>query len=118
MAKFKHGRHTPAFVLLFLAEESTYGLDLLNKLNSNLDNNSIDSAAIYRSLKDLESQEMVKSYWNTSDSGPAKKYYSITEDGLEKLKEYNNDIVLRIKNLNLFIKKFKSLKIKGENQDE
>lgn len=27
MIKFKHGRHTSTFVLLFLAEESTYGLD-------------------------------------------------------------------------------------------
>lgn len=118
MPRFKHGRHTPAFVLLFLAEEPAYGLELFNKLEAFLNVNTIDSAAIYRSLKDLEAKGMVNSYWDTTESGPAKKYYSITEKGLKKLDEFNKDIEKRIANLTLFIEKYKSLCPKGEESDE
>lgn len=113
MKKLKRGRHAPAFILLFLAEAPGYGLDLYNKMNSEIPYNKIDTAAIYRALKELENDGMVESCWNTSESGPAKKVYSITEKGLEKLNEYNVDIQRRIENLSLFISKYNSLNEKG-----
>lgn len=114
MLKFKRGRHTPAFILLFLAEEPSYGLDLFKKMDETLPDNTIDCAAIYRSLSDLEKSGMVQSYWDTVTSGPAKKYYSITEDGLKKLDEYNKDIEGKIANLTFFINKYKTLNPKEE----
>lgn len=118
MPKCSGGRHTPAFVLLFLAEEPSYGLELQNKIDAVLAKNTIDCAAIYRTLKNLENTGMVKSSWDTSETGPAKKYYSITEKGLMKLAEYNEDIQSRIANLRFFIQKYQTLQNLGGKNHE
>lgn len=118
MLKCRPGRHTPAFILLFLAEGPSYGLNLLNKMEELLLDNKIDSAAIYRSLKDLESKNLVISSWDTSDSGPAKKIYNITEDGLNELSLYKNDILQRIQNLSYFVNKYDDLDSKGVFHNE
>lgn len=109
MTKLKRGRHVPAFVLVILAEEPTYGLDIYNKLQEQVHGNTIDPAAIYRSLRDLEKSELVKYYWDTSNSGPAKKIYSITDKGKNELSEYYIDIQHRLKYLTLFMNKYKEL---------
>lgn len=107
--KNKPGRHCPAFVLLFLAHKKSYGFELLKNFETQLPNNFIDSAAIYRALKALEQNGFVTSQWDTSDSGAAKKYYSITEDGYKELANWKEDIALRHKNLEFFLDTYKSL---------
>ncbi|WP_432666983.1 PadR family transcriptional regulator [Wukongibacter baidiensis] len=109
MKKLKQIHHAPAFVLLFLAEGPSYGLDLQKKMTELIPDSKIDCAAIYRSLKSLESDELVRPEWDTSDSGPAKKYYYITEKGLNKLSEFKKDIEAKIANLNLFLNRFQEL---------
>ncbi len=109
MSLCKHGRHLPAFILLFLTEEPAYGLALVKKMQQKLPYNNIDHAATYRALKDLEKINAVTSYWDTSNPGPAKKWYKITDVGLEKLKEFKEDIILRKKNLEFFVDCYESL---------
>jgi len=111
--KCKPGRHVAAFILLFLAEKPSYGFELLKDFETNLPINIIDSAAIYRALKKLEENGFVESKWDTSESGAAKKYYSITENGYKELEEFKEDIELRYKNLGFFLDKYEVLN-KGE----
>lgn len=103
MSKCKPGRHSPAFVLLFLAREAHYGANLLNKINEEMPHNRLDSAAIYRTLQELEKTGAVESYWDTSEPGPARKWYRVTETGYQKLAEFKEDIEKRIKNLEYFL---------------
>ena len=49
--------------------------------------NLIDTPALYRALNNLEKAEAIEAYWDTSESGPAKKWYKITQKGVEKLAE-------------------------------
>jgi len=109
--KLKPGRHTPAFILLFLAQKPSYGFELLKELESRLPFNPMDSAAIYRALKVLEADGSVEAEWDTSESGAAKKIYSITKIGVIKLSEFKKDIELRRKNLDFFISEYEELKI-------
>lgn len=102
-------RHTPAFILLFLARENLYGAALLSKLQTELPAYNADSAVIYRSLQDLEQEGSVESYWETDTAGPAKKWYQITSKGLEKLSEFNQDIEMRKKNLDYFLESYKRI---------
>lgn len=104
--KSKPGRHTAAFILLFLTRKPSYGFELLKDFETNLPNNIIDSAAIYRALKTLENNGFVESKWDTSESGAAKKYYYITESGYKELEEFKKDIELRYKNLGFFLDKY------------
>ncbi len=102
-------RHTPAFILLFLAKEDLYGAALLNSLQSELPCYHTDSAVIYRSLQELEEEGSVVSYWETDTSGPAKKWYKITDQGLKRLAEFKADIEMRMKNLEYFLQAYKKL---------
>ncbi|WP_042347847.1 PadR family transcriptional regulator [Bacillus massiliigorillae] len=100
--KFQRGRHTPAFILLYIAEKPSYGFELLHRCNEELLDNTIDVAAIYLSLKELEKDNCIISHWEQSTSGPPKKLYQITETGYEKLEEYKHDILERLENLQHF----------------
>ncbi|MCT4660323.1 MAG: PadR family transcriptional regulator [Tissierellales bacterium] len=107
--KGKTGRHCPAFILLFLANKKSYGFELLKNFETQLPHSKIDSAAIYRALKNLENNGFVVSEWDTSSSGAAKKYYSITESGYKELEEWKKDIELRCENLNFFLEAYNAL---------
>lgn len=102
-------RHTPAFILLFLAMDDLYGAALLNTLQRELPCYHTDSAVIYRSLQELEEDGSVSSYWETDTPGPAKKWYKITDKGLKKLVEFKDDIEMRMKNLEFFLDSYKKL---------
>ena len=102
-------RHTPAFILLFLAKENLYGGALLSKMESQLPSYTPDSAAVYRALQDLEEEGAVKAYWETDISGPARKWYEITEIGFEKLAEFKEDIMMRKRNLEFFLQSYEEI---------
>ena len=103
-------RHTPAFILLFLAKGDLYGAAILTTLQKELPCYHTDSAVIYRSLKELEEDDAVSSYWETDTSGPAKKWYKITKKGKDLLIDFKEDIEMRKKNLDYFIESFSSIK--------
>ncbi len=103
MVKPKRGRHAPAFILLSIAQGPNHGLGILNVMNEMVPNNRLDTAIIYRTLKDLEKEGHITSSWEDSGSGPRKKVYSITEEGYEKLDEYRKDIEKSLSNLMKFV---------------
>ena len=102
-------RHAPAFMLLFLAMEDQYGASLLNKLLNELPYFHTDSAVVYRSLQELEENGSVVSYWETNVSGPAKKWYKITDVGRLQLAEYKTDIEKRKKNFEYFLAAYENM---------
>lgn len=115
MSKFRQAMHTPAFILLFLARQVTYGGDLLTRLEEELPHNLIDSPSLYRTLKKLEEQGAVKYRWYKQTERRSVKYYELTDMGYEKLAQFYEDIQLRYVNLALFIQQYESLK---ENKDD
>ncbi|MGM7682817.1 PadR family transcriptional regulator [Cytobacillus sp. Hm23] len=107
----KHtGRHTGAFLLLFLTEGDSYGGKLLQKCEEELSDNPIDSAIIYRTLKKLEIEGAVESYLGTSDQDKLIKMYKITTVGKRKLEDFHVDIEAKLKNLSFFLNKYKEWK--------
>lgn len=108
-------RHAPAFILLFLASENLYGAALYNKMQSDIPFCYADGAVVYRTLQDLEEEGAVRSYWETSAPGPARKWYQITEKGLERLAEFKEDIENRKKNFEFFLESFCKMSGKQDN---
>ncbi|QWH16435.1 PadR family transcriptional regulator [Bacillus mycoides] len=107
----KHtGRHTGAFLLLFLAEGDNYGGQLLQKCEEELPVNPIDSAILYRTLKKLENEGAIESYVSTSVPDKPRKMYKITTTGKEQLADFQMDIEEKMKNLSFFLDKYKDLK--------
>ena len=84
-----HGGMLRGFIqprLLFqLAKQSSHGYELMDTLNQTGDLTSGDPGNVYRILRGLEDEALVRSSWDTSGAGPARRVYEITEDGIEYL---------------------------------
>ena len=72
------------WVLLVLKQWNLHGYLLLQQLNR-MGFTDVDHATLYRELRRLEKEGFVASEWETGDSGPARRVYSITEAGEQML---------------------------------
>ena len=109
MGTFQRGRHAPAFILILLTDGPAYGLELLEKIDEMVPGNKMEKAVLYRNLGKLEKEGKVTVRLDDSRSGPVRKYYTITDNGYEALDEFYIDISQRVKNLNIFMKKYNSI---------
>jgi PadR family transcriptional regulator, regulatory protein PadR len=67
--------------LVLLKEESSYGYELMEGLEG-FGFEHISAGSLYRTLRRMEQEGLCKSEWETtSEVGPARRMYSITEDG-------------------------------------
>lgn len=67
-------------VLLLLRDLSSYGYDLMKAL-SGFGFAMLNPGPLYRMLRQMERDGLVRSGWDTSRQGPARRVYSITEAG-------------------------------------
>ena len=102
----KHGRHTPAFLLLFLIDAPSYGALLLKRLETELPHVFSDSAIVYRSLQDLEKRGWVNTSWEMKETGQPRKWYTITPAGKQALAEFAEDISKRQANFEYFLNRY------------
>ncbi len=75
-----HGDLLASSLLAFLRAWPAYGYQLVREL-SNAGLPAFDSATVYRTLRQLERSGLVSSFWDTSESGPARRMYSLTKAG-------------------------------------
>lgn len=115
MAKV-HGRHTPAFLLLLLAEAPSYGALLLTRLQSELPYCFSDSAIVYRTLQEMEKNGLVDTNWEMKESGQPRKWYTITDKGKQVLVEQAEDVRRRHENFEFFLSHYKALKLSDDKQ--
>jgi PadR family transcriptional regulator, regulatory protein PadR len=72
-------------LLLNLRGWNLHGYKLIQELTQ-FGFSSIDQGNVYRTLRKLEKDNMVKSEWDMSAGGPAKRIYSLTDAGEAYLK--------------------------------
>lgn len=87
-------------ILSALAEE-LHGYKIIQRIAETalFNGNKPDPTGVYRHLKTMESMGLIISSWDTTNSGPAKRIFKITEDGYEclctwilTLEDYKNTI--------------------------
>lgn len=71
-------------LLLLLREEPAHGYDLLERVQA-LGFDGSDPGGLYRALRALEREKLVRSVWEPSDNGPDRRTYEITRAGMEEL---------------------------------
>jgi PadR family transcriptional regulator PadR len=75
-----HGDLLSSSLLAFLRRWNAYGYQLVQELSkAGLAN--FDSTTVYRTLRQLERAGLVSSFWDTSESGPARRMYALTKAG-------------------------------------
>ncbi len=81
-------RGTQIIAVLSQLKENQYGYSLLQKLESI--HVLIEAGTLYPLLRRLESQGLLKSEWDTTESRP-RKYYSLSETGYEIYESLKNE---------------------------
>jgi len=79
---------TSLLLLQLLAEKDMYGYELVKVLENRSGNEfSVKEGTLYPALHKLEKQDYIECYWQEQEKGPARKYYRITQAGIEMLEE-------------------------------
>ena len=82
------GRNIEPFLLLELLRGASYGYDLIRRLDDYGFRRAIaDPGVVYKLLRSLEDNGFIRSKWSTQESGPARRYYEITNQGRAQLRE-------------------------------
>ena len=71
-------------LLLELAKKPAHGYELIERLGQE-SSPSPDPGNFYRMLRSLEEEGLVCSTWDTQNTGPARRVYELTDQGLEFL---------------------------------
>ncbi|RDU35734.1 PadR family transcriptional regulator [Neobacillus piezotolerans] len=79
---------TSLLLLQMLGDRDMYGYELVKELEARSGNGfTVKEGTLYPALHKLEKQEYIECYWQEQEKGPARKYYRITDEGRELLKE-------------------------------
>jgi poly-beta-hydroxybutyrate-responsive repressor len=84
-----HGGQVRGFIqprlLLQLSKKPAHGYELMGALAEEDDYPTPDPGTLYRTLRQLEEDGLVRSTWDTGGTGPARRVYELTDQGLEYL---------------------------------
>lgn len=106
-------------LLLALRNHPSYGYELLERiLEFGFLDGPVDPGMIYRHLRKLEEEGSVSSTWDTSGTGPARRYYRLTAEGGELLDDWIPFMEKNLKSLERFLTLFKQTTFtKGERKN-
>ena len=95
-------------LLLELAKKSSHGYELIERLSQE-GGATLDPGNFYRMLRSLEEDGLVCSTWETQTSGPARRVYELTDQGMEFLHAWAVTIQQTHKSLVRFLSDYETL---------
>ncbi|MHA0856426.1 PadR family transcriptional regulator [Paenibacillus sp. CMAA1364] len=76
--------HVDTIILRVLSEGDNYGYEIIKTIaNDSQGYYELKEPSLYSSLKRLETQQFISSYWGDESQGGRRKYYSVTPSGLD-----------------------------------
>lgn len=76
--------HIDTIILCVLLDGDNYGYEIIKAIAKNSGGKyELKEPSLYTSLKRLESQKLIESYWGDESQGGRRKYYKITSLGHE-----------------------------------
>jgi len=101
-------------ILLLLSQKPSHGYGLMEDLEHKC-GEKVDIGNLYRTLRRMEMDGWVKSDWSKNESGPDRRTYTITQDGLDFLKSAVSSLVRTEETIQRLLKgyreKFKEEKV-------
>ena len=92
-------------LLLLLREDDAHGYELAENLCA-FGFDSSDPGALYRALRKLEDEGLVRSDWERSESGPQRRVYSLTPEGIEELDVRATDLADGERRIDAFLDRY------------
>ena len=104
----KQERYIQPSLLMSLYLKDSYGYELIQNIrNFGFIHGKAPPGMIYRHLRQLEEDGLVRSEWETQGSGAARRVYQITEDGKQILAAWVDYMEGQAEKLKKFVLQFK-----------
>ena len=100
-------------LLLLVLEQPGYGYDLVARLKPLGIHD--DAASVYRALRLLEHEGAVTSAWRTSETGPARRVYELTEMGEAILRQWVDALEDTSRSLARWLDRYALVTARGDN---
>ena len=104
----KGERYIQPSLLMALKSKPSYGYELIQEISQfGFVEGNAPPGMIYRHLRDLEKNGLVSSDWKTDGTGPAKRVYQLTWEGVEVLDFWVGYMEKQADKLLRFIERYK-----------
>lgn len=101
-------------LLLLLARQPMHGYELIQSLSGlSFNQEECDPATVYRNLRRMEDDGLVRSEWQTGLSGPARRVYHLTTEGERLLEMMATNARRRREQLEAFLTMFTNTRLRG-----
>ena len=100
-------RSIQAELLLLLGQRPSHGYELIQRLNeADFKSGEADAATVYRNLRRMDKDGLIKSHWEVGESGPGRRLYKLTQQGEESLKVWAQYIAQQKAKLEIFLQAY------------
>ena len=92
-------------ILRSVYEKPTYGYNIIKEIEKiSYGRHKIKSGTMYTTLRRMEKDDLLRSTWKKSESGPDRREYSVTKKGEKHLKKWLEMIMERKKMVDKMVK--------------
>ena len=106
----KRERYLQPSLLMGLLVKPSYGYELIQTIQEfGFVEGEPPPGMVYRHLRQLEGDGLVTSEWETEGSGPAKRTYRLTAEGVEVLALWVEHMERQAQKLDTFIERYRSV---------
>lgn len=103
-------------LMLLLLKKSAHGYEMMERLAQDGETPDTDPGLLYRTLRQLEEDGLVRSSWDTEGRGPARRVYELTDEGLEYLHAWAVNIRKTRQRLDRFLAEYEAYFPSGEGR--
>jgi len=100
-------------LLLLILKKPTHGYELIQSFNALHEGEIVEPGTIYRNLRRMEKEGFVLSSWEAAESGPARRKYAITGEGIKALQEAMLKLKQQKRQIEDFLTEYDILAIRG-----
>ena len=102
-------------LLLLLHREPGYGYSLMEGLSEfGYNSDQMDISVVYRTLRDLQANDLVSDSWDDKSLGPNRRVYTITANGETVLAEWIENLHQRRKDIETLEEAYAAIKSNSE----
>ncbi len=103
----KMERFLEVCLLLLLYDEVGYGYGLIEQLEYfGFSQEELNVSTLYRTLRKMETESLVSSFWEEGGPGPRRRVYQITENGKTNLNQWIRVLEIRKARIDTVIHKY------------
>ena len=104
-------------ILLTLREWNSYGYELMERTAA-FGFEAMNPGTLYRTLRQMEKEGVVKSQWETSRGGPARRVYTITDAGEAYLDFWAEALEQYRRNMDAFFRLYTGQPLRNDKEKE